>query len=405
MIRWAVRLVLLVVALLLVLGGPLPDVMAKAVPALSPLAVLSASIAHRGWYANLLWTAPALLVLVSALWKGRWFCRWICPLGTVISVPSQVSFRRRLLRKRINGTFFWFIVGASAAGLPLLLFLDPLSTFTRLGVLAGRNTDPWGWIAGALIPAVMLLALIQPQVWCTHLCPLGYFLETVRVRGARRRFQQGRRDVLRGLLLGVPAAFLVRRFAKATGNERPVMPPGAKGTDNFAATCERCYACVEICPTRVIRIRQRTAGIAEWYLPEMDFNTSYCEEFCNKCTQVCPTGALRPLTEEQKRMRKIGTARVIREQCLGWAEQKHCMLCDEFCPYNAVLVRKGKNDVPKPVVDPDVCRGCGACQNVCPVEGKAIVIDPTGLQGIAKEYTEVTGKQRRRRDRNGGRRN
>ncbi|MEN7973057.1 MAG: 4Fe-4S dicluster domain-containing protein [Verrucomicrobiota bacterium] len=389
-VRWTVRLFILGLAVFLLLGGPLPDYAARVIPAMSPLSVLSAALAHRTWYISLAWSLPALLVLGLGLWKGRFFCRWICPLGTLYSIPSQFSLKRRFFPWRLNGFFFWFILFASVAGLPLLLFLDPLSTFTRLGAM-GQGVAHWmAWIPGVLIPLMLLLSFIQPGIWCAQLCPLGWMVEKVKVkRSIPAQVSQSRREILAGLAFGVPLALLFRNMARASEDERPILPPGAKDLDNFSATCIRCYACVNACPTGVLTVRKK-GGVAELCIPEMDFDRhdgAYCEQYCNICSQVCPTGAIKTLAEEEKQQRKIATASILREACLAWEDRQECLACDEFCGYNAFEMRTGNDGLPKPVVNPRKCRGCGACRNICPATraGNAVKIEPLSIQETITE--------------------
>jgi len=384
-IRPAVRLVFLISALLLLAGGPLPARLVRVVPSLSPLAAVSSALSARGWYMAWFWVLPPLLVLLPAVWKGRVFCRWVCPLGTVYSLPNRFSLKYRFFSWRLNGVIFWFVVGASLAGLPLWLFLDPLSTFTRLGVLAHGAGHAAAWIPGVLVPFFLLMGFVQPLLWCTRLCPLGYFLEQVQFKKRNPvQVSRARRELLAGLLLGVPAALIFRRTGRAVEVNRPVMPPGAQTLDRFAALCERCYACVQVCPTGVLTVRKR-GGVAELCLPELDFDRrdgAFCEQYCNACMQVCPTGALKALTQPQKERLNIATASVIRSACLAWTERQYCMACDEFCPYNAIGSRTGGDGIPRPVIDPEKCRGCGACRNICPAEreGNAIRMTPVSVQ-------------------------
>ena len=399
------RLSILGFSIFLLVGGPLPEYAARLIPALSPLAALSATLAHRAWYVSLAWSVPALLVLGLGLWKGPFFCRWICPLGTLYAVPSQFSLKHRFFRWKLNGTIFWFIVFASVAGLPLILFLDPLSTFTRLGAMGQGTAHLMAWIPGALVPLMLLLSFVQPGIWCVQLCPLGYMLGKVKVkRSTPQPVSRGRRELLAGLLLGAPLALLFRQVARAGEDERPVLPPGAKTLDNFSATCIRCYACVNACPTGVLAVRKK-GGVAELCIPELDFDKhdgAYCEQYCNACLQVCPTGAIQSLSMERKQQQKIATASIIREACLAWEDRQECMACDEFCGYNAIEMRTGNDGIPKPVVNSLKCRGCGACRNICPATriGNAVKIEPLACQTlITPEDDESVLPQRGRRRR------
>lgn len=400
--RWLVRLSILMFSLFLLVGGPLPVYAARLIPSLSPLSVLSANLAHRTWYITLAWSIPAGFVLLLAIWKGRFFCRWICPLGTLYSVPSQYSLKRRFLPWRLNGVLFWFIIFASVTGLPLLLFLDPLSTFTRLGAMGQGSAHVMAWVPGVLIPLMLLLSFIQPHIWCMQLCPLGYLVEKIRVRRAPpAKLNHGRRDVLTGLALGVPIALLFKNTARA--GQRPVLPPGAKSIDDFSATCIRCYACVNACPSGVLTVR-KGGGVAELCLPELDFDRhegAFCRYGCTNCSDVCPTGAIKSLPIQEKRRQKIANVYIDRDACIPWVDREECMDCAEVCRHDAVEVRGRGRGILRPFINQEKCSGCGACRNICPASkmGNAVKIEPLAVPTrITDEaYESVPSKGRRYR--------
>lgn len=372
-LRLAVRLLILAAALFFIIGGPLPIWMERLIPALSPLTLLAESIAQRSGYTGLFWALPPLAVLLLAIWKGRFFCQWLCPLGTLYSLPQKISPKKKILPVRINALIFWIILSASAFGLPALLFLDPLSTFGRIGV--------WStWIPGLLIPLMLLLSFFQPQVWCTHLCPLGYGFDLANVKTTRRVFNRDRRQFIAGLGIGIPAALILPKIGKKTARPPSVLPPGA--TEQFADTCTRCYACVSACPPKIIRIKTG-GGLNELFMPELCFDTGTCEESCNQCSKVCPTGAIRRLSDDEKWRTQIGLAKIEKEKCLAWADHEYCMVCDEYCPYNAIE-SEWREDIAYPIINEALCRGCGACENACPAmrAGKAVFVHPNHPQSI-----------------------
>lgn len=367
------------------LGWAGPFWLIRLFPGSSPFAVIASSIASQRWLFGLYWAVPPLLLIGLALWKGRFFCRWVCPLGTVYAVSSSFSAKRQVLRHSINGYLFWTIIAASVVGFPLLLLLDPLSTFNRWGPLTRGLSSPALLIPLLLVPLFFLLGFLQPYLWCVRICPLGYFFEflgKMRRRGWPKKGSKPdrlRREIVVGIFLGAPLGLAARRLRLRSPGDRslPVLPPGAIDQAGFSANCSRCYSCVSVCPTKVIRIKPLgESTLIQAFQPGLDTDRVACSPQCNRCSQVCPTAALLPLTLEEKRRRQIGLAHVRRAACLAWTDEHPCMLCEMTCPYIAIDAQQSPGGLPSPLVNEDVCRGCGACQNVCPGNelGKAITV-------------------------------
>jgi ferredoxin len=118
----------------------------------------------------------------------------------------------------------------------------------------------------------------------------------------------------------------------------------------------------------------------------MDYLTSFCNFDCNKCGQVCPTGAILPLTTEEKHVTQMGKAVFVRQNCVVYTDETDCGACSEHCPTKAVHMVPYKNGLVIPEVDQDICIGCGACEHPCPVEApyKAIFVNGNPVQQIAK---------------------
>lgn len=407
-LKWSIRGSLAALAIIFALGGPLPETLTGIFPALSPLVTVSGNLTEMSWYPGLFWSAPAITVLLLALWRGRFFCRWICPAGTLYSLAGKVSRKKRLLTYKLNGIIFWTIIAGAIAGMPTLIFLDPLASFGRVTPFLQNMGSIATIIPGVILPLFIILSLFQPVVWCTHLCPLGYFFDLLHTRAKNPVFRRSdtRRHLLAGLAIGLPVAYFGRKWP-ATGNVKPenlpVLPPGAENIDRFAARCSRCYACVNACPTKIIRPNMPVnRRFNQFFLPEIDFKPyqgqtegsrynsmeGFCDQFCTICTEACPTGAIRKLSEEEKEKKKIGTAEVKKQACLAWEDGEHCMVCQEYCPYLAIEEDISEDGIPRPVVDSEICRGCGLCQNQCPAlrEGVAIIVRGVDQQSIAKDF-------------------
>jgi ferredoxin-type protein NapF len=167
-------------------------------------------------------------------------------------------------------------------------------------------------------------------------------------------------------------------------NPELIRPPGSAGEDEFLARCIRCGECMKVCPTNAIQATLFEAGLVGMWSPVLKMKMGYCEYECTLCTQVCPSDAIRDLTVEEKQKVKIGLAYFDENRCLPYALARNCIVCEEHCPtpkkaiwfeeVEVLNIRGEKVRVKQPHVDPDLCIGCGICENKCPVADRAAVI-------------------------------
>ena len=387
--RQIVRVTLLVVAVLLLL--PLPNGMRLlvVVPALSPLVALASLLSTRTFQ---LATGIGLLVTVIVLIRRRWLCRWVCPTGTCADFAGRLGLRRHRRCPHLPPIGQWIALltlGGAVLGYPLLLWLDPLAMFSGLPGIRYVVTIPaiaWSAIG---IAAVLILSVVWPGLWCARLCPLGALQDllsrlTRAVSGVAirsPRFVQGQTDsglprrAVLSAVTGISLAAVVRRVRASVSP--PLRPPGAVDEARFPGLCVRCGNCLRACPTNIIRPDRGKHGMASLLTPTLDFSRDYCRKDCIECTQVCPSGALTPLTTQQKQRTSIGFPRVNMDLCL-LGDDRECSLCRNWCPYEAITLEFSQVEYTlTPKIDPAKCPGCGACQAVCPTTPvKAIVIHP-----------------------------
>jgi formate hydrogenlyase subunit 6/NADH:ubiquinone oxidoreductase subunit I len=148
---------------------------------------------------------------------------------------------------------------------------------------------------------------------------------------------------------------------------------------------------MKICITNGLQPALGEAGLGGVWTPVLIPRKGPCERHCNLCGQVCPTQAIRTLTLEEKSYVRIGQARVEPARCLEWGYGKACLVCDEVCPYGAIFVGRSKGSGRRgPVVDAQVCVGCGVCEHHCPVVGEAAIRVASWIEDRLLEGSYVT---------------
>ncbi len=205
-----------------------------------------------------------------------------------------------------------------------------------------------------------------------------------------------RRQFLGALGLGLVAAALPQVGAGKRIKAHPfIRPPGAVAEKDFLKKCLRCGACMQACPTNAIQPAVFQAGLDGLWTPVIIPAVGYCEYECHRCTRVCPTHALTALSLPAKKQFKIGTAVINRSTCYTYADGYNCGVCEEHCPVPEKAIRfrevevqnfRGRLKKVKQIyVMPDLCIGCGICENVCPrIDHPAIVV------GAEEEQREGT---------------
>ena len=372
------------------------------VSAPSPFISISSAIALRK---VALVTLAGIPLFLLALIKGRWFCFHICPPGFLLDCAGRLKPGNKSMFGRVPHIGHWLVMltlGGAIVGVPLFLWLDPLALFNGFFSVLGRKPMVWmDVLPAAGLCLIAILSVCMPHVWCERICPLGALMGMLGAvsrsfRGKVKTVNEipspgkphgplsswggaglGRRGFL-ALLAGAGMGWVLRLIQSHT-RMTAIRPPGAVSESQFTGLCTRCGNCIQVCPEHIIVPDMGESGVCGLLTPVLDLSHRYCDEWCNECTKVCPTGAIRNLTLDTKRNLSIGTAYIDKSSCIAWTDGKYCMVCQEYCPFQAITAVEHKG-VNCPQVDEFVCRGCGACQSQCPaLPVKAIIV-----QGIAQ---------------------
>lgn len=310
------------------------------------------------------------IIAVLAFRNGRTFCNTVCPVGTTLSYVSRYSVFRIDINtdKCIQCRKCEHVCKSSCIDLA-----DHVVDMSRCVVCFDcLSVCPNDAIHYTYTRHQLSIPLMQRTR-----NPLA---------GSAAGMDSGRRAFLVTAALGAVAplaakvkddAALLHAGAKSGRNVVPVTPPGIRSRRQFLERCTSCGLCIAQCPQKVLVQSVDEYGLLRALHPVMDYDASWCLYDCTVCANLCPSGALHPLTIEEKHTTPIGLAHVDKDLCISYAYGDHCGRCSRKCPAGAIAMHTsdGSGKGPYPVVDLSKCIGCGACQNVCPASPvKAIVV-------------------------------
>ena len=205
---------------------------------------------------------------------------------------------------------------------------------------------------------------------------------------ARRKFIADSFVTLTGIALVADSGKrpLASRPTKVpAGSSAPVAPPGSISAGHFSERCTACQLCVSACPSHVLSPSLLDRGLSGIFQPKMDYSRGFCNYECVACSQICPSGAILPVSTEEKKLIQLGVAKFVKENCVVITDETECGACSEHCPTKAVTMVPYKHLV-APEVKSDYCVGCGACEYACPTKPfKAIYVEAGAVHAAAKK--------------------
>ena len=187
---------------------------------MSPLSAIGAMVAAKEFIVRY-W--PAFIVLAASVFFGRFFCGWVCPLGTTLDITDSLLKKRRKRisykiydGKRLKYYILAFLLLSLFIGHQMVGWLDPISISTNAYTIVIHPyvvslinsffgflhkfyfisfiSDPVHaflkeslfalhppFFRGHLIfliviSVIIFLGLFYKRYWCRNLCPLGALL-------------------------------------------------------------------------------------------------------------------------------------------------------------------------------------------------------------------------------------
>ena len=344
---------------------------------LDPLVALSNALASRALYHGLLWS---LLILIPTIFLGRFFCGWICPLGSIHHFFGSLRSERKRGKQLIESNrykrwqtakYYLLIAGlvATAMGTGIVGWLDPFSFLVRslgLSILPGTNY--------AMNTVLRMLEHSQVAVLQTAGSLFHFIIGSWLLSFKQPYFRQG-------VWLGLIFIFLVALNFRVTRFWcRALCPLGALlglisrwsilGLVKTPEHCENCNRCLLRCQGGDDPI-----GGVPWRQPEC--------HLCLNCVDECPEHGLQfKFFPAEKwigvslQRRKVVTGLVagvalvpLLRSTAGFAVERH-----------ERLLR------PPGALDEDYflsrCTRCGECMKVCPNNALHPALTEAGLEGL-----------------------
>lgn len=310
-------------------------------------AFYSVEVQVRSWL-TLAVAAITLIVIFIFAWRnGRSYCNTVCPVGTVLGFLSRYSY------------FKPHIDTSKCIGCKICSRACKASCIDAVNhkIDYSRCVSCMDCIDNCTHGAIKFCHKTAAKTSADN--SLRQFLAVTGVAVATAAIHAEEKKVDGGLA--------VIEDKKIPNRNVPIIPGGAISLNNFTNHCTACQLCVSACPNGVLK---PSHSLERFMQPEMSYENGFCRPECTLCADVCPTDAIRPLPKEEKMMRKIGTAKWIKENCIILQDGVECGNCERHCPNGAIKMISMEPENPKaqkfPVVNSERCIGCGACEYVCP---------------------------------------
>ncbi len=319
------------------------------------------------------WIGAMIVALVGAnVVIPRFFCRTLCPLGGLLGVFSRFSLFR--INRDVHKC------------------TDCNLCLTRCEGAA----DPMGQVR---------LSECFSCMNCIDDCPedaLSFTMFGLDTKQVVAGPEISRRRVVFAGLTGLMAYPFIKNHGVNTDfnfSGALIRPPGSVEESDFLRKCIKCDQCINACPTNVLQpATWQEGGIEALWTPVLKFTIGHCQLKCTLCSEVCPTGAIRRITVEEKLGKaayeekgpiRLGTAFFNTGRCLPHAMEIPCVVCEEVCPTSPKAIQTKDMEAKdvygniivlnKPFMVPDLCIGCGICENECPIkDDRAVYVTAVG---------------------------
>jgi len=192
----------------------------------------------------------AIVVAFYALFGGRLYCAWVCPVNAVTDAAAWLRRRLGLKSGRVPdaNTRYWVLAGSllAAAATSSLVWeaVNPV-TIVQRSLIFG--------LGGSLAMVIAIFAydlLVASRGWCGHLCPMGAFYGLLGQKSLLRitADQRGACDDCMDCFTVCPEPQVIRPALKKAGQDSPLI---------LDRDCTNCGRCIDVCGRNVFHFTHR----------------------------------------------------------------------------------------------------------------------------------------------------
>lgn len=192
----------------------------------------------------------AIVVAFYALFGGRLYCAWVCPVNAVTDAAAWLRRRLGLKSGRVPdaNTRYWVLAGSLlvAAATSSLVWeaVNPV-TIVQRSLIFG--------LGGSLAMVIAIFAydlLVASRGWCGHLCPMGAFYGLLGQKSLLRitADQRGACDDCMDCFAVCPEPQVIRPALKKAGQDSPLI---------LDRDCTNCGRCIDVCGRNVFHFTHR----------------------------------------------------------------------------------------------------------------------------------------------------
>lgn len=273
---------------------------------------------------SLIGITAVIAIILIVIFKNRFFCTNICPVGTILGLLSKISLFKIYINKQ-----------------------DCLSCGT-----CERNC-PSGCIDSEqeTVNNETCIKCLK----CITECPknaIKYGIkpkETIKFNPKRRALIISSAALI--LFASAVKAGKVLALNSAKKIKNIILPPGSINEERMLNKCLNCNLCINACPNKIIKKANNEYGAVHINYSDK----GVCKFDCNECSKVCPSGAIKKISLEEKQKTRIAIAVINKDKCIS------CGACVFNCPVKAI----SKNTNEPAIIDASKCIGCGACKAKC----------------------------------------